>query len=192
MIITLEPRVQERLLAAIPQLHAFAISLCRNSEEAGDLVQTTLLRACANIGQFKSGSNMEAWLFTILRNHFYSEYRRRRNSSRLIGEIVETRATNPQQIASIECHELRAALAKLVPEQREALMLVGACGFSYDQAAGICGCSVGTIKSRVSRGRKQLALLLSIDDAEFEPDAIFSAVTAGGGRPAADVIRNGH
>jgi RNA polymerase sigma-70 factor, ECF subfamily len=188
---TLDPRVREPRLAAIPRLCGFAISLCRSREEADDLVQATLLRACANIAQFKPGSNMDAWLFTILRNHFYSEYRRRRSSSRRIDEFDETEAVSPQQIASIEYNEVCAALAKLVPEQREAIVLVAGSELSYDEAASICGCPVGTIKSRIGRGRKELARLLSIDGASFEPDAMFSAVVASAGRIAA-AMGNGH
>ncbi len=180
---TLEPAVREPLIEAIPKLRAFAISLCRNTEEAEDLVQGTLLLACRNIGSFKPGSSMEAWLCTILRNHFYSEYRRQRRFSRAINAMGGTGATSPQQIATVEYNELCAAIAKLDPKQREALMLVGASGLSYDDAASECGCPVGTVKSRVNRARTELARMLSIDGPEyFEADAVFSAVVGSGDR----------
>src|SRR5262245_6703009 len=111
----IDPSVRGPLLAAIPKLRAFAISLCRNRERAEDLVQSALLKACANIALFKPGSNMEAWLCTILRNHFYSECRRDRRFSGAIDNFAEAEAANPQQIAGVEYSELCAALAKLDP-----------------------------------------------------------------------------
>jgi RNA polymerase sigma-70 factor (ECF subfamily) len=173
---TLDPSVREPLVAAIPKLRAFAISLCRDRERAEDLVQGALLRACANIGSFVPGSNMDAWLCAILRNHFYSEWRRERRAARAIENLPDTDATNPQQLAGVEYSELCAALAKLDAKPREALMLVAASGFSYGEAASLCGCPVGTVKSRVNRARSELARMLSLDGPEdFEADAVFSA-----------------
>jgi RNA polymerase sigma-70 factor, ECF subfamily len=180
---TLEPAVREPMLAAIPNLRAVALALCRNREQAEDLVQGSLLLACANIASFTPGTSMNAWLCTILRNHFYSEYRRERRASRKLDGLPKTQATNPQQIASLEYRELWAALAKLDPKQREALMLVGASGLSYGEAAGLCGCPVGTIKSRVNRARTRLAEQLSIDSADdFGPDRMTRAILSAGGR----------
>jgi RNA polymerase sigma-70 factor, ECF subfamily len=180
---TLEPAVREPMLAAIPNLRAVALALCRNREQAEDLVQGSLLLACANIASFTPGTSMNAWLCTILRNHFYSEYRRERRASRKLDGLPKTQATNPQQIASLEYRELWAALAKLDPKQREALMLVGASGLSYGEAAGLCGCPVGTIKSRVNRARNELARMLAIDGpGHFEADPVFSAVVESGNR----------
>jgi RNA polymerase sigma-70 factor (ECF subfamily) len=180
-----EPAVSESLITAIPRLRGFAISLCRNREQAEDLVQGALLLACANIGSFVPGTSMEAWLFTILRNHFYSECRRQRRFSRAIESLADTEARNPQQIAGVEYCEVRAALAKLDPKASQALMLVGASGLSYHEAASVCGCPVGTMKSRVSRARRELAGMLSISPPDyFEVDAVFSAAIASGDRVA--------
>ncbi len=148
------PSVSEAMLRAVPSLRAFAISLCGNVDRADDLVQETLLRAWANLNSFEPGTNMSAWLFTILRNLFRSEYRkRRREVPDGEGTYAETLKTQPEQASRVEFEEFRAALGKLPPDQREALVLVGASGFSYEEAAGICGCAVGTIKSRVNRAR---------------------------------------
>jgi RNA polymerase sigma-70 factor (ECF subfamily) len=149
------------MLAAIPKLRAFAMSLCRNRDQADDLVQETLLRSCAKIALFEPGTNMAAWLFTILRNQFYTECRRRRIVEP-VEDHAETLIEAPVQVARTEYADLRAALAKLRAEEREVLMLVGASGFSYGEAARICGCAEGTVKSRVHRGRARLAEMLSI------------------------------
>jgi RNA polymerase sigma-70 factor (ECF subfamily) len=141
-------------------------------------VQETLLRALANIDSFQPGTNMSAWLFTILRNLFRSEYRkRRREVEDGDGSYAETLKSQPEQSSRVEFEEFRTALAKLPPDQREALILVGASGFSYEEAAEICGCAVGTIKSRVNRARGRLADLLSIESADdFGPDRATRAV----------------
>jgi len=119
------------------------------------------LRAMANIDTFQPGTNMSAWLFTILRNLFRSEYRkRRREVEDADGSYAESLKSHPEQQSRVEFEEFRTALGKLPPDQREALILVGASGFSYEDAASICGCAVGTIKSRVSRARKQLQVLV--------------------------------
>jgi len=178
----MEESVRNAVLAAVPSLRAFAISLCGNVDRADDLVQETLLRALANINSFQPGTNMSAWLFTILRNHFRSEYRkRRREVEDSEGHYAETLKTQPEQHGQVEFTEFRAALAQLPQDQREALILVGASGFSYEEAAHICGCAVGTIKSRVNRARTRLAELMSIDSAEdFGPDEQTRAVLASG------------
>ena len=175
--------LRDDILASVPSLRAFAISLSGNGDRADDLVQETLLRALANIDSFQPGTNMSAWLFTILRNHFRSEYRkRRREVEDSDGHYAETLKTQPEQHGQVELREFREALAHLPADQREALILVGASGFSYEEAAHICGCAVGTIKSRVNRARTRLAELLSINSAdEFGPDEQTRAVLAGGG-----------
>jgi RNA polymerase sigma-70 factor, ECF subfamily len=147
-------------------------------------VQETLLRALAHIDSFQPGTNMPAWLFTILRNLFRSEYRkRRREVEDADGRYAESLKSHPEQTGRVEFSEFRAALAKLPSDQREALILVGASGFSYEDAANICGCAVGTIKSRVNRARTRLADLLAIDSVDdFGPDRATRAVLAGGGR----------
>jgi RNA polymerase sigma-70 factor (ECF subfamily) len=166
-----------------PSLRSFAISLCRNGDQAEDLVQATLLRACAKIRSFEPGTNMSAWLFTILRNLFYSECRRRRRELESFDAHAEGEASKPEQMAHAEYTELCAALAKLPPKQREAIILIGASGLSYDEAGKVCGCPAGTIKSRVNRARTELAQLLAIKGPEdFEEDPIISAVIADGDR----------
>lgn len=159
--------IREEMLAAVPKLRAFAISLCGKIDRADDLVQETLLRALANIDSFEPGTNMPAWLFTILRNLFRSEYRKRkREVEDSDGHYAASLTSPPEQMGKLELQEFRAALAKLPPEQREALILVGASGFSYEETGQICGCAVGTIKSRVNRARTHLAEILSIDNAD--------------------------
>ena len=150
--------LRDDILASVPSLRAFAISLSGNGDRADDLVQETLLRAIANINSFQPGSNLPAWLFTILRNLFRSDYRkRRREVEDAEGNYAKTLKTQPAQNAHLEFEEFRAALDKLPQDQREALILVGASGFSYEDAAAICGCAVGTIKSRVNRARSKLS-----------------------------------
>jgi RNA polymerase sigma-70 factor, ECF subfamily len=155
------------LEAATPSLRAFAISLCGNVDRADDLVQETLLRALSSEHSFELGTNMAAWLFTILRNHFRSEYRkRRREVEDGDGSYAESLHSPPEQQIRIEFAEFQVALGKLPHDQREALILVGASGFSYKQAAAICGCAEGTIKSRVNRGRTLLGQYLGHEDGE--------------------------
>ena len=179
----MDDSVRKAVLGAVPSLRAFAISLCGNVDRADDLVQETLLRALANIHSFQPGTNMSAWLFTILRNHFRSEYRkRRREVEDGEGRYAQTLKSQPEQYGRVEFREFREALTHLPADQREALILVGASGLSYEEAANICGCAVGTIKSRVNRARTRLAELMSIEDAdEFGPDEQTRAVMAGGG-----------
>jgi len=154
--------LRDDILASVPSLRAFAISLSGNGDRADDLVQETLLRAIANIDSFQPGSNLPAWLFTILRNLFRSDYRkRRREVEDSEGNYAKTLKTQPSQSAHLEFEEFRVALEKLPQDQREALILVGASGFSYEDAAAICGCAVGTIKSRVCRARDRLALIFA-------------------------------
>ena len=148
----MDESVRKAVLGAVPSLSAFAISLCGNVDRADDLVQETMLRALANINSFQPGTNMSAWLFTILRNHFRSEYRkRRREVEDTDGHYAETLKSQPEQHGQVEFREFKEALGHLPSDQREALILVGASGFSYEEAANICGCAVGTIKSRVNR-----------------------------------------
>ena len=172
------------MLAAVPALRAFAMSLCGNVDRADDLVQETLLRAFANIHTFQPGTNLSAWMFTILRNLFRSEYRkRRREVEDADGSHVESLKSPPEQHSRMEFEEFRRALAQLPPDQREALLLVGASGFSYEEAAAICGMALGTIKSRVHRARLRLAELLGINGTDdLGPDQTTRAVMTAGGR----------
>ena len=175
---SLDNQTRDSMLSAIPNLRAFAISLSGNVDRADDLVQETILRALANIDSFQPGTNMSAWLFTILRNLFRSEYRkRRREVEDATGMYAESMKSQPEQASRLEFEELRTALAQLPDDQREAVILVGASGFSYEEAAAICGCAVGTIKSRVNRARNRLAELMSIEGLEdFGPDQETRAV----------------
>ncbi len=177
----LDPSLRAAMLAAIPRLRAFAISLCRNPERADDLVQETLLRACANIAQFEHGTKMEAWLTTILRNQHYSEYRKRRREVEDVdGIYAKTLVAHPSQLASAQYKELRTALARLPDEMREALTLVVGSGLSYPEVARICGCATGTIKSRVHRARERLAAMLFLESpADLAEDAIGRSVVVG-------------
>ena len=164
---SVDPDMRDALLAAVPGLRAFAISLSGQVDRADDLVQDTLLRALANIDRFERGTNLNAWLFTILRNLFHSEFRkRRREVEDPDGSLAGRLQIQPEQGAHLDFEDFREALNKLPADQREALLLVGASGFSYEEAANICGCAVGTIKSRVNRARSRLAALLAVDGVE--------------------------
>jgi len=167
------PQLKADLLGAIPNLRAFAVSLCGNPDRADDLVQETLVKAWSNLGSFVEGTNMPAWLFTILRNIYYSEYRkRRREVADSEGTIAARLATAPAQNGHMDFLDFREALQKLPADQREALVLIGASGMSYEEAAGICNCAVGTMKSRVNRARNRLIELLSIgSSSDFSSDA---------------------
>ncbi|HKG82385.1 MAG TPA: sigma-70 family RNA polymerase sigma factor [Beijerinckiaceae bacterium] len=174
---TPEPELRDALLAAVPSLRAFAISLSGQVDRADDLVQDTLLRALANIDRFERGTNLNAWLFTILRNLFHSEYRkRRREVEDPDGSYAARLTVHPEQGSRLDFEDFRAALANLPADQREALLLIGASGFSYEEAAQICECAVGTIKSRVNRARSRLAQLLAVEDVEdLGPDSMTRA-----------------
>ena len=122
------------------------------------------MRALSNIESFQPGTSMSAWLFTILRNHFCSEYRKRWHEVEDVdGSFAERLESQPDQTSHLEFQELRSALAELPVDQREALILVGASGYSYDEAAKVCHCAVGTIKSRVNRARSRLSQLLLLE-----------------------------
>ena len=164
---TIDPEIRTALFAALPHLRAFAISLSGNLDRADDLVQETLLRALTHIDHFERGTNLQAWLFTILRNLFHSDYRKRRREVEDPDGIMASKvAVMPEQGAKLDFDDLRLAMAKLSPEQREALVLVGAEGLTYEEAAQICNTHIGTIKSRVNRARNRLAQLLGLDEAE--------------------------
>jgi RNA polymerase sigma-70 factor (ECF subfamily) len=175
-----ENTLRDRMLAAVPSLRAFAISLTGNRDRADDLVQDTLMRAWANIDRFERGTNLEAWLFTILRNRFHSEYRsRRREVEDADGSYAARLKTHPDQQAHLDYEDFRTALAKLPPDQREALLLVGAQGMSHEEAAEVCNVPLGTVKSRVNRARSRLAALLDLNsEAEIGPDSVTKAALA--------------
>lgn len=169
---------REQVIAAIPSLRAFGLSLTARADRADDLVQETLMKAWKHYDSFEPGSNMKAWLYTILRNEFYSQLRKRkREVEDADGYYSSKVAVHAEQQGHLDMADLRTALAKLPDDQREALVLVGASGFSYDEAAEICKVAVGTIKSRVNRGRAKLVELLDIGaDEKFGPDSSTEAV----------------
>lgn len=162
---SLDPR--DRLVEHLPALRAFALSLARNGAAADDLVQDTILKAWTNIDKFEPGTNLRAWLFTILRNTFYSA---RRKVSREVADADGIHAARlsqkPDHDGRLALNDFQVAFAKLPDEQREALILVGASGFSYEEAASMCACAVGTIKSRANRGRRKLSELLNMEEGE--------------------------
>jgi RNA polymerase sigma-70 factor (ECF subfamily) len=161
---------KSELLGLIPFLRAFARSLTGNPEAADDLAQETLVKAWQSRDTFIPGTNLKAWLFTILRNQFYSDRRRAWRQAPWDQEAAENiPGTRDDQGWAAELSDTARALRCLSDEQREALILVGAGGFSYEDAAAICNCAVGTVKSRVARARKALMDLL--DGQEHLPQA---------------------
>ena len=170
-------RLREQMLGLLPILRAFALSLTNNPSRADDLVQDTLLRAWTHCSRFQRGTNLEAWLFTILRNSFYSEHRKRKHEVEDPGETYAGRlSVPPAQEAGLEMNELRLALACLPRRRREALLWIGVEGLTYEEVAAIQGVAVGTIKSRVNRTRSQLARLLHMEDRhEIGPDQVMKA-----------------
>jgi len=143
-------------------MRAFAISLCGSRDRADDLVQEALVKAWNHLDSFEQGTNLKAWLFTILRNAYFSELRKtKREVADSEGQLAAKLSVPPEQQGHLDLLDLNVALAKLPPDQREALILVGAEGFSYEDAANICGCAVGTVKSRVNRARSRLHELMS-------------------------------
>ena len=173
----LTPDLRDSLLQSIPSMRAFAMSLTGNVDQADDLVQEAMVRGLTYIQQFQPGTNIQAWLFTILRNQFHTLYRKRRREVEDPDGVIAARlSVLPEQDGYLAVQDLRAALSHLAVEQREALLLVAAQGFSYEEAAEICGTRTGTIKSRVHRARAELAELLRIEDPEdIEADRIFKA-----------------
>lgn len=152
---------KSELLALIPFLRAFARSLCGNPETADDLAQETLVKAWQSRDTFIPGTNLKAWLFTILRNQFYSDRRRAWRQAPWDQESAERiPGSREDQSWAAELSDTARALRCLSDEQREALILVGAGGFSYEDAAAICHCAVGTVKSRVARARRALINIL--------------------------------
>ncbi|HEX7946922.1 MAG TPA: sigma-70 family RNA polymerase sigma factor [Phenylobacterium sp.] len=162
---TLDPRdeaaFQRDLTALIPRMRAFARGMCHDATAADDLAQEGLLKAWTARGSYQPGTNLKAWVFMIMRNAFYSEKRRSWRSVPLEQDMAERKVAVSDPGAAIELDELRRALLLLPDEQREALILIGAGGWSYEEVAEMCGCAVGTIKSRVSRARDRLALIFA-------------------------------
>jgi RNA polymerase sigma-70 factor, ECF subfamily len=156
-----DPR--DAIITHLPALRTFALSLCRDTSQADDLLQDTVVKAWSKFHLFTQGTNLRAWLFTILRNNFYSGRRKRSREVEDPGEIMAGQmVSKPDQYGHLALSELQAALKTLPDEQREALILVGAMGFSIEEAARTCGCAPGTIKSRTNRARRALAARLNL------------------------------
>ena len=155
------------LVAAIPFLRALALAHCGDRDRADDLVQETLEKAFTSIGSFTEGTNLKAWLATILRNSYRTEFRkRRRETPDPDGALAARIAVPDSQTSHMDFKDFTKALQQLSSEQREALMMVLATGMSYEEAAEISGCAVGTLKSRISRARDSLVKLLSLEERE--------------------------
>jgi RNA polymerase sigma-70 factor, ECF subfamily len=161
---------KDKLIAEIKSLRAFAISLCGSASLADDFVQETLLRAWSKSDSFEPGTNLRAWLFTILRNTYYSSYRKRAREVQDSDGVFARRLTVcGDQESHLDLEDFRKALAMLPTEQREVLTLIGASGLSYEEAAAICDVEIGTIKSRLSRARAKLVDLLAADKSAAVP-----------------------
>jgi RNA polymerase sigma-70 factor (ECF subfamily) len=155
------------IMAALPALRAFGISLAKNIDKAEDLVQDTVLKAISKQECFEAGSNLQAWLFTILRNSHFTGHRKvRREVEDADGSYAEGLIALPEQEGHLMMAKLQEALNRLPQEQREALLLVGLEGVEYEAAALELGCKIGTIKSRVNRARSRLAEMLALDDGD--------------------------
>ena len=172
--------LQAALLDVLPHLRAFARSLTRNRDQADDLVNDAIVRAISASNQFTPGTNFKAWIFTILRNLFYNEGRKRHSKFTSLDDLTMNEPSiSASQEASLEFCDFRRAFWQLNPDQREVLILVGASGLSYEEAAAVCGCRVGTIKSRVSRARADLKRML--DDGTLATVRSDIAPVGGGG-----------
>lgn len=141
----------------IPALRAFARTFCRNTEDADDLVQETLTKALANLDKFTPGTRLKSWLFTIMRNSFFTRVKKRSRETIGISEAVSAKLTaEASQDWTVQADDVRRALNRLPAHHREILVLIVMLGERYEDAAMICGCAVGTVKSRLSRARQQL------------------------------------
>jgi RNA polymerase sigma-70 factor (ECF subfamily) len=169
--------MREQLPAFLPHLRAFALSLTHDPVQSDDLVQNTVLRAWTNLDQFRHGTNLQAWLFTILRNSFYSERRKRRwEVEDPESGFAKRLMVQPEQEYRLMVQDLQQALDHLAREQREALLLVVEQGETYEDAAAICGVAVGTVKSRVNRARILLAEMLQMENRhDLGPDRLLQA-----------------
>lgn len=158
---------RDELVDYLPSLRAFAMSLTRNRSAADDLVQDTVIKAWTNIEKFAPGSNLQAWLFTILRNTYYSSLRKgRREVGDPDGIHAQKLFVKPDHDGRLALSDFRRAFDQLSPEHREVLTLIGASGFSCEEAAVMMGVAIGTVKSRTSRARKRLSDLMGLAEGE--------------------------
>ncbi len=182
---------KDGLVALIPHLRAFARTLTGDPTAADDLAQDAMVKAWDARNSFKLGTNMKAWTFMILRNQFYSDKRRSWRQTQLDQEAAErTLVAVDDPSAPLALDELRRALNTLPDEQREALVLVGAGGFAYEEAAAICECAVGTVKSRVSRARR--ALQAALDSGAYSEDGRAAGEAMGAILAEADRLSGSH
>ena len=152
---------EKDLLACVPHLRAFAWFLAKNRDRADDLVHDTIVRALTPGHQFHAGIKLKDWMFAILRNLHYNEARKNRVHVQVLDDLLTYEPTVlPSQMAKLEFGDFRRAFWQLADHQREALILVGVSGLSYDEAARVCECPKGTIKRRVSRARRELLQIL--------------------------------
>lgn len=175
---TVSTEFKTELLTVVPSLRAFALSLTKASDRADDLVQEALMKAWNKQASYQEGTNLKAWVFTILRNEFFSQMRKKgREVQDSDGLLTAQLATHPEQHGHLDMQDFKVALERLPDDQREALILIGANGFSYEEAAEIAGVAIGTIKSRVSRARVNLMADMDVNgESDYGPDAIASHI----------------
>lgn len=180
---------RDQLVALLPSLRAFSRGLCGHREMADDLAQDTMMRAWAARASYTQGTNFRAWMFMIMRNQFYTTIRKNSRMTSLDPEVAErVLVVAPAQQNGINVDDVAKALQKLPAEQREVLLLIGASGLSYEEAAEVIGCAMGTVKSRLARGRTALAAMIDgpADDALFNSPP--KPTEPGEGHDAARVI----
>jgi RNA polymerase sigma-70 factor (ECF subfamily) len=173
--------IDRDILDCLPNLRAYARALARNVDQADDLVQDAIVRALGAASQYRPGTNFKGWIFTILRNGYFNELRRNRGFIRPVEAAdLEIYSTPADQQAGLEFDDFQRVFALLPAEQREALVLIGAEGYAYSEAATICNCPIGTIKSRVGRARGELKRMLELEGGEMParrrsvPPAVFA------------------
>ena len=172
---------EHEIVRLLPALRAFARTFFRDADSADDLVQETLMKGLANIHQFRPGTSMKSWLFTIMRNAFYTRARLSRRELPGSADSVSVRpARDPPQESSARARETAAAIQTLPPDQREMILLIGVRGVSYDEASSICGCAMGTVRSRLSRARLRLLK-------ELQEESIVSSLQASDDYPVASL-----
>lgn len=168
-----DKQFRDQLVAIIPSLRSFARGLCGWRDMADDMVQEAMMRGWAARGSFAPGTNFRAWMFMILRNQFYTAIRKDKRMTSWDPEVAERVLVEaPAQQDAIHLADVARALQKLPAEQREVLLLIGANGASYEEASEIVGCAIGTIKSRLARGRKALAVLIDGPDGDASLDKV--------------------
>jgi RNA polymerase sigma-70 factor, ECF subfamily len=188
-VIDADKLFRDQLVALLPSLRAFSRGLCGNRDMADDLAQDTMMRAWAARESYAQGSNFRAWMFMIMRNQFYTTIRKNARMTSLDPEVAErVLVVAPAQQNGINVDDVAKAMQKLPAEQREVLLLIGANGLSYEEAAEVTGCAMGTVKSRLARGRTALLAMIDgpTDDALF--DSPPQRATQGKGHDAAQVF----